>query len=175
MEMRHALTVALQAFEGAMLLVSHDRALIRETTDELWLVADGRVRSYEEDLDSYTRWLAQFRQQQAAAAAPEASSGAPKVDAKAQRRAAAEQRQLLAPLKKAAEKLEKELNKVSDLNAEVENALADSSLYEAASKDRLKELLNRQAEYRQQIAQLEEDWLMAQEELETLQQELGNS
>ena len=89
--------------------------------------------------------------------------------------AAAEQRQLLAPLKKAAEKLEKELNKVSDLNAEVENALADSSLYEAASKDRLKELLNRQAEYRQQIAQLEEDWLMAQEELETLQQELGNS
>ena len=57
----------------------------------------------------------------------------------------------------------------------MENALADSSLYEAASRDRLKELLNRQAEYRQQIAQLEEDWLMAQEELEALQQELGNS
>ena len=175
MEMRHALTVALQAFEGAMLLVSHDRALIRETTDELWLVADGRVRSYEQDLDSYTRWLAQFRQQQAAAAAPESASSAPKVDAKAQRRAAAEQRQLLAPLKKAAEKLEKELNKVSELNAEVENTLADSSLYEAANKDQLKELLARQTEYRQQIAQLEEDWLLAQEELEALQQELGNS
>ena len=115
------------------------------------------------------------RKKEVVASAPEASSGAPKVDAKAQRRAAAEQRQLLAPLKKAAEKLEKELNKVSDLNAEVENALADSSLYEAASRDRLKELLNRQAEYRQQIAQLEEDWLMAQEELEALQQELGNS
>ena len=88
MEMRHALTIALQAFEGAMLLVSHDRALIRDTTDELWLVADGKVDTYNDDLDSYTRWLAQFRQQQAAAAQPESNS-APKVDAKAQRRAPA--------------------------------------------------------------------------------------
>ena len=171
--MRHALTVALQAFEGAMLLVSHDRALIRDTTDELWLVADGRVQTYSEDLDSYTRWLAQFRQQQAAANAPEPASSAPKVDAKAQRRAAAEQRQRLAPLKKAADKLEQELNKVSELNAEVETALADSSLYEADNKDQLKTLLAQQTDYRQRIAQLEEDWLQAQDELEALQSELN--
>jgi ATP-binding cassette, subfamily F, member 3 len=172
MEMRHALTIALQAFEGAMLLVSHDRALIRDTTDELWLVADGKVATYNEDLDSYTRWLAQFRQQQAAAAQPESSS-APKVDAKAQRRAAAEQRQRLAPLKKAADKLEQQLAKASEENAEVEVALGDSTLYEAANKDRLKQLLTRQASCQQRVAELEEAWLQAHEELDSLQAALA--
>ncbi len=172
MEMRHALTIALQAFEGAMLLVSHDRALIRDTTDELWLVADGKVANYNEDLDSYTRWLAQFRQQQAAAAQPE-SSNAPKVDAKAQRRAAAEQRQRLAPLKKAADKLEQQLAKANEENAEVEGALGDSTLYEAANKDQLKQLLARQASCQQRVAELEEAWLEAHEELDSLQAALA--
>ncbi len=172
MEMRHALTIALQAFEGAMLLVSHDRALIRDTTDELWLVADGKVATYNEDLDSYTRWLAQFRQQQAAAAQPDASS-TPKVDAKAQRRAAAEQRQRLAPLKKAADKLEQQLAKANDELSEVETLLGDSTLYEAVNKDQLKQLLGRQASAQQRVAELEEAWLQAHEELDSLQAALA--
>ncbi|SDS49080.1 ATP-binding cassette, subfamily F, member 3 [Halopseudomonas sabulinigri] len=172
MEMRHALTIALQAFEGAMLLVSHDRALIRDTTDELWLVADGKVATYNEDLDSYTRWLAQFRQQQAAAAQPDASS-TPKVDAKAQRRAAAEQRQRLAPLKKAADKLEQQLAKANDELSEVEALLGDSTLYEAVNKDQLKQLLGRQASAQQRVAELEEAWLQAHEELDSLQAALA--
>jgi len=172
MEMRHALTIALQAFEGAMLLVSHDRALIRDTTDELWLVADGKVATYNEDLDSYTRWLAQFRQQQAAAAQPDASS-TPKVDAKAQRRAAAEQRQRLAPLKKAADKLEQQLAKANDELSEVEALLGDSTLYEAVNKDQLKQLLGRQASAQQRVAELEEAWLQAHEELDGLQAALA--
>ncbi|MEH6491616.1 ATP-binding cassette domain-containing protein [Halopseudomonas sp.] len=172
MEMRHALTIALQAFEGAMLLVSHDRALIRDTTDELWLVADGKVATYNEDLDSYTRWLAQFRQQQAAAAQPDSSS-APKVDAKAQRRAAAEQRQRLAPLKKAADKLEQQLASANDELSEVETLLGDSTLYEAANKDELKQLLARQASSQQRVAELEEAWLQAHEELDSLQAALA--
>jgi len=171
-EMRHALTIALQAFEGAMLLVSHDRALIRDTTDELWLVADGKVATYNEDLDSYTRWLAQFRQQQAAAAQPDASS-TPKVDAKAQRRAAAEQRQRLAPLKKAADKLEQQLAKANDELSEVEALLGDSTLYEAVNKDQLKQLLGRQASAQQRVAELEEAWLQAHEELDGLQAALA--
>ena len=173
MEMRHALTIALQAFEGAMLLVSHDRALIRDTTDELWLVADGKVETYNDDLDSYTRWLAQFRQQQAAAAQPESNS-APKVDAKAQRRAAAEHRQRLAPLKKAADKLEQQLAGTNEEHTQIETELGDPSVYEASNKDLLKQLLARQASCQQRIAELEEAWLQAHEELDELQAALAD-
>ena len=55
--MRHALNIALQSFEGALLVVSHDRHLLQTVTDELWLVADGKLQPYKEDLDAYARWL----------------------------------------------------------------------------------------------------------------------
>ncbi|WP_150304758.1 ATP-binding cassette domain-containing protein [Pseudomonas saliphila] len=172
MEMRHALTVALQAFEGAMLLVSHDRALIRDTTDELWLVADGKLETYEEDLDTYTRWLARFRQQQAdelrAANAPaNAETEGERIDAKTQRRLAAEERKRLAPLRKSVEKLEKQMSEAQAELLRIEAELADSDIYSAAMKDQLKALLSRQAACRQQINQLEEQWLEASEELES--------
>ena len=173
MEMRHALTLALQAFDGAMLLVSHDRALIRDTTDELWLVADGKLQVYEDDLDSYTRWLAQFRQQQANAANPASPTGAaPKVDAKTQRRLAAEQRQRLAPLKKAADKLEQQLDQAQQEMAGIETELADNDLYSDSQRERLKTLLARQADGQQRIDELEMQWLEAQEALEELQAQL---
>ena len=173
MEMRHALTLALQAFDGAMLLVSHDRALIRDTTDELWLVADGRLQAYDEDLDSYTRWLAQFRQQQASAANPSTSeAAAPKLDAKAQRRLAAEQRQRLAPLKKAADRLEQQLDKAQQEMAGIETELADNDIYSDSQRERLKALLGRQADCRQRIEELELQWLEAHEALEELQAQL---
>ena len=173
MEMRHALTLALQAFDGAMLLVSHDRALIRDTTDELWLVADGRLQVYDDDLDSYTRWLAQFRQQQASAADPSTSeAAAPKLDAKAQRRLAAEQRQRLAPLKKAADRLEQQLDKAQQEMAGIETELADNDVYSDSQRERLKALLGRQADCRQRIEELELQWLEAHEALEGLQAQL---
>lgn len=175
MEMRHALTMALQNFSGAMLLVSHDRALIRDTTDELWLVADSQLHPYEEDLDSYTRWLAQFRQQQAAQLNPQqAASSAPKVDAKTQRRLAAEQRQRLAPLKKAAEQLERQLDKAQSAMQAIEQTLADSELYSEANKTLLKQTLADQATNQQLLDELEMQWLQAQEALEQLQAELDD-
>lgn len=173
MEMRHALTMALQNFDGAMLLVSHDRALIRDTTDELWLVADGRLHTYEDDLDSYTRWLAEFRQQQAQLLnAEEPAKDTPRIDAKTQRRLAAEQRQRLAPLKKAADQLERQLEKAQSAMGAIEEALADSDIYSDANKARLKQLLSEQASARQQLDELEMNWLEAQEALEQLQAEL---
>ncbi|WP_185267227.1 ATP-binding cassette domain-containing protein [Halopseudomonas xiamenensis] len=176
MEMRHALSVALQNFEGAMLLVSHDRALIRDTTDELWLVADGRLTTYEQDLDSYTRWLAQFRQQQASLAADSTPAAAgPKVDAKAQRRLAAEQRQRLAPLKKTADQLEKRLDQAQQQMVGIEAALADNDLYSDTQRERLKQLLAEQAECRQRIDELEMQWLEAHEALEQLQTQLSEA
>ncbi|MBL4833371.1 MAG: ATP-binding cassette domain-containing protein [Pseudomonas sp.] len=173
MEMRHALTLALQRFEGAMLLVSHDRALIRDTTDELWLVADGRLQNYSDDLDTYTKWLARFRQQQqdelkAASGAGIAIDDRP--DAKTQRREAAERRQRLAPMKKAIEKLEKELTKAQAELAAIENELADTALYGADKKDQLKQVLARQASCTQKVEELEERWLEGHEELEALEQ-----
>jgi len=170
--MRHALTLALQQFEGAMLLVSHDRALIRDTTDELWLVADGRLKTYEDDLDTYTRWLARFRQQQQeeakAANAGDRGAEPERVDAKTQRRLAAEQRLRLAPLKKTIDKLEKDLGKAQAELAEIETALADGDIYSQDNKDKLKALLARQAASKQLIDQLEERWLEGNEELEAL-------
>ena len=171
MDMRHALTVALQAFEGAMLLVSHDRALIRATTDELWLVADGQLQGYEQDLDSYTQWLTQFRQQQQRNLQPQ-SNTAPRVDAREQRRQAAELRQKLAPLKKTVDGLELQLAKAQQQLTGIEQQLADSSLYQAEHKGRLKTLLADQADCRQLIERLEADWLEALEALENLQAEL---
>lgn len=168
MEMRHALTIALQQFEGAMLLVSHDRALIRDTTDELWLVADGRLQVYPDDLDTYTRWLAQFRQQQNElrnnAAAP--TQVVEKVDAKAQRRLAAEQRQRLAPLRRQIEKLEQQMNGLAAELEEIEQTLGDVELYNPEHKERLKALLARQASARQSLEEVEARWLEASEELE---------
>ncbi|MGH1450440.1 MAG: ATP-binding cassette domain-containing protein [Pseudomonadaceae bacterium] len=172
MEMRHALTLALQRFEGAMLLVSHDRALIRDTTDELWLVADGRLQTYNDDLDTYTKWLARFRQQQQEeqkAANGNAITIDDRPDAKTQRREAAERRQRLAPMKKAIEKLEKELAKAQAELAEIESELADTTLYAADRKDQLKQVLARQASCTQKVEELEERWLEGHEELEALE------
>ncbi|MCJ8169568.1 ATP-binding cassette domain-containing protein [Atopomonas sediminilitoris] len=173
LEMRHALTMALQAFEGAVLLVSHDRHLLKSCTDQFLLVAEGRVQSFDGDLDDYSRWLADYRSAQAAP--DNDSSDAPKVDRKAQRQAAAALRQQLAPQKKACDKLEQQLEKVQGQLAEVEQQLGDSSLYDAHRKDDLKALLNQQTTLKIQVDELEEAWMTALEQLETLQASLQDA
>jgi ATP-binding cassette subfamily F protein 3 len=170
LEMRLALTMALQDFAGAVLVVSHDRHLLKSTTDEFMLVADGRIQPFDGDLDDYARWLIDYRarQQPQSNAAPSAD----KTDKRAQRQAAAALRQQLAPHKREAEKLEKELGKVHDKLAGIEDKLGDSGLYEAARKDELRELLAEQAQLKTREAELEEAWLLALETLEALQQQL---
>jgi len=173
LEMRLALTLALQDFEGAVLVVSHDRHLLKSTTDEFLLVADGRIQPFEGDLDDYARWLIDYRarQQPQSAAAPAAD----KTDKRAQRQAAAALRQQLAPHKKQADKLEQELGKLHEQLAGVEQKLGDGGLYEAARKDELRELLAEQARLKAREAEVEEAWLVALETLEALQQQLEES
>ena len=173
LEMRLALTLALQEFHGAVLVVSHDRHLLKSTTDEFLLVADGRAQAFDGDLDDYSRWLVDYRARQQ----PETQSvpGADKTDRRAQRQAAAALRQQLAPRKKAAEKLEKELGGVQDRLAALEQRLADSALYEAARKDELRGLLAEQAALKARESELEEAWLLALEALEALESELGGA
>ena len=173
LEMRLALTLALQDFEGAVLVVSHDRHLLKSTTDEFLLVADGVVQSFDGDLEDYARWLVDYRARQQPISSSEGA--ADKTDKRAQRQAAAALRQQLAPHKRQADKLEKDLAALHDKLAELEIRLGDSALYEAARRDELRELLAKQAEMKIREGELEEAWLEALEALESLQAQLEAS
>ncbi|MBK3868872.1 ATP-binding cassette domain-containing protein [Pseudomonas stutzeri] len=173
LEMRLALTLALQDFEGAVLVVSHDRHLLKSTTDEFLLVADGQVRNFDGDLEDYARWLVDYRARQQPVESGEPA--ADKTDKRAQRQAAAALRQQLAPHKRQADKLEKDLATVHEKLAVLETSLGDSALYEAARRDELRELLARQAELKAREGELEEAWLEALETLESLQAQLEAS
>jgi ATP-binding cassette subfamily F protein 3 len=170
LEMRLALTMALQEFAGAVVVVSHDRHLLKSTTDDFLLVADGKVEPFDGDLDEYSRWLVEYRQRNAPVSS--AVTNPDKTDKKATRQAAAALRQQLAPHKKTADKLEAELNQVHAQLAEIETALGDGGLYEAARKDELRELLARQTALKQREGDLEDSWMQALEKLETMQAEL---
>ena len=173
LEMRLALTMALQEFAGAVLVVSHDRHLLKSTTDEFLLVADGRVEAFDGDLEDYARWLVDFRARQQPAVTAEA--GAEKTDKRAQRQAAAALRQQLAPHRREAEKLEKTLGQLHEQLAAVEARLGDAAIYDAARKDELRDLLAEQARFKVREAELEESWMAALEQLESLEQQLAQA
>ncbi|MFL9813430.1 ATP-binding cassette domain-containing protein [Stutzerimonas sp. VN223-3] len=173
LEMRLALTLALQDFEGAVLVVSHDRHLLKSTTDEFLLVAEGRIAAFDGDLEDYARWLVDYRARQQPVSTAEPAGD--KTDKRALRQAAAALRQQLAPLKRQADKLEKDLAGVHDKLAVLEERLGDPAMYEAARKDELRELLAKQAELKVRESELEEAWLEALEALEALQSQLEAS
>ncbi|UCR82028.1 ATP-binding cassette domain-containing protein [Pseudomonas chlororaphis] len=170
LEMRLALTMALQEFSGAVLVVSHDRHLLKSTTDNFFLVADGKVEEFDGDLDDYARWLVDYRQRNAPVSTTTVNPD--KTDKKAQRQAAAALRQQLAPHKREADKLETELVKVHERLAKIEAGLGDSGVYEAARKDELRDLLAEQAKLKVREGELEEAWMEALELLESMQAEL---
>ncbi|MCP2075158.1 UNVERIFIED_ORG: ATP-binding cassette subfamily F protein 3 [Pseudomonas lini] len=170
LEMRLALTMALQEFSGAVLVVSHDRHLLKSTTDNFFLVADGKVEEFDGDLEDYARWLVEYRQRNAPVSTTPVNPD--KTDKKAQRQAAAALRQQLAPHKREADKLEVELGKLHEKLQKIETSLGDSGVYEAARKDELRDLLAEQARLKVREAELEEAWMQALELLENLQAEL---
>jgi ATP-binding cassette subfamily F protein 3 len=170
LEMRLALTMALQEFSGAVLVVSHDRHLLKSTTDDFLLVADGKVETFDGDLDDYARWLVDYRQRHAPVSNTPVNPD--KTDKKAQRQAAAALRQQLAPHKRQADKLERDLGEVHEKLAKIEAALSDSALYEAARKDELRDQLAQQAKLKVREGELEEQWMEALELLEDMQAQL---
>ncbi|ARU90341.1 ribosomal protection-like ABC-F family protein [Pseudomonas sp. M30-35] len=172
LEMRLALTMALQEFTGAVVVVSHDRHLLKSTTDEFLLVADGGMRVFDGDLEDYTRWLVDYRARQAPVATARTDAGVDRTDKRAQRQAAAALRQQLAPHKREADSLEKQLGQLHDKLAAVEGKLGDAAIYEAARKDELRDLLAEQAKLKSLEADLEERWMDALETLESLQKQL---
>ena len=170
LEMRLALTMALQEFSGAVLVVSHDRHLLKSTTDNFFLVADGKVEEFDGDLEDYARWLVEYRQRNAPVSNTPVNPD--KTDKKAQRQAAAALRQQLAPHKREADKLEAELGKLHEKLAKVDTSLGDSDIYEPARKNELRDLLAEQAKLKVREAELEEAWMEALEVLESMQAEL---
>lgn len=170
LDMREALTMALQSFEGAVVMVSHDRHLLETTVDEFYLVANGSVVRFDGDLDDYGRWLQQNRRDGKPVKEEKAGDG---MDAKARRQQAAQQREQLRPLKKQVEKLEKQLGKCDQTLAEIETALGDEGLYtDDSRKNEMNGLLGDQARLKKQHDELEEQLLEAMESLEQAESEL---
>lgn len=163
LEMRHALNMALQGFEGAMVLVSHDRFLLSSVCEDFYLVDSGQVEPFNGDLDDYRTWIL-AQQSEAKAAAPKDDK--PKIDRKAEKRREAEFRNSVAPLKKAIEKHEKAMEKTSVALAKVEESLGDTSLYEEQNKAKLMALLDEQTTLKQALEEHEMAWLDAQETME---------
>ncbi|WP_218997525.1 ABC transporter ATP-binding protein [Shewanella algae] len=172
LEMRHALTVALQGFEGAMVIVSHDRHLLRLTCNDYYLVDGGEVRMFDGDLDDYHQWLLDAAKA-ATASVSQVDEASPAQDKKLQKRLEAELRQKLSPLKKRQAKLEAEQSQATDRLAELENLLADTSLYEAEQKPKLTEILAERTQLSQALEESEMNWLELQEEIDTIEAESG--
>lgn len=163
LEMRHAVVVALQAFQGATVIISHDRYLLNNTVDEYFLVADGSVRHLNGDLNDYRQWLDE-RQRQSTATDTEKTSSAPL--RKAERRREAQQRAALKPLRERVDRLLGELEQLAEELRAIESELAEPALYNSGEKQRLTRLLQRQGELRSRQAELESAWLAAEETLE---------
>ncbi|GLQ33081.1 ATP-binding cassette domain-containing protein [Litoribrevibacter albus] len=176
MESRFALTVALQEFEGAIIVVSHDRHLLKNTVDEFWLVHDQKIEPFQGDLDDYHNWLKTLKKSNTAAqngeSSPENTSVKPAVDKKAQRKREAEIRNALQPIKKKIAQLESRMEKVEASLSSINDQLNDTELYNESCKTKLTEVLQRQSELKQESEMLEMDWLELQEALEQQETEL---
>ena len=168
LEMRHALTLALQDYQGGVILVSHDRALLRATCDEFILVADGKAEPFESDLEGYSQWLNEQRlkdKQAVQVMVDDKPSKNNRAVNKAERQARISERR---PLVKEAEQLEHNIAKWQADKKLCDERLNDSALYVASDKTELQQLLKKQAELAINIEVAEERWLELHELLEAI-------
>jgi ATP-binding cassette subfamily F protein 3 len=175
LEMRHALNIALQGFEGAMVLVSHDRFLLSSVCEDFYLVDRGYVEPFTGDLDDYRDWILKQQAAEKAKSNQDAKDEIQgehgdkperKIDRKEEKRREAEFRKQIAPLKRAVEKHEKNMESHSASLADVEEALADTTLYGEDRKSDLMQLLDKQTLLKQRLEEEEMAWLDAQEQIE---------
>ncbi len=170
-EMREALTEALQDYGGALVVVAHDRHLLRATTDALWLVADGKITQFDGDLDDYRDWVLNLRRRERVEPETDIAAAAP-VDRKAQKREQAAARQRLAdarrPIAARQAAIEKEMAGYNREKEQLDAWLALPEAYAEAMKDELKTNVARQGEVVWQLARLETEWLELAEALERI-------
>jgi len=162
LEMRQALSQALQEFVGAMVIVSHDRHLLRTTVDNLLLVFDGRSEPFAGDLDDYPRWLLDHQRGEAVPV-EQAEAGRNAAGRRERKREEAEERRRLQPLKRAIEELEARLEGLQAAKERLDGLLAEPGLYAAESGERLTQLLTERAGVEKRLLAAEEAWLGAAE------------
>lgn len=165
LEMRHALTMALQGYQGALVVISHDRHLLRNTVDEFFLVAEGAVREFDGDLNDYQKWLKNYSRitevvEPAVIEAP--------VDKKLSRQESAEKRKKRDPITKQIKQIEAKIENLQKSISDIEVTLADGNIYAEDNKHQLKDVLAKQAEVKKNLLDHEEQWLEFQDQLEML-------
>lgn len=170
LDMRYALTLALQSYGGALLVISHDRHLLRNTVDEFYRVGEGKVIPFDGTLEDYQQWLNKSVRADSAAANNRKESSS-KLDKKTQRQQAAAERLRLQPLTKKIRLLEDQIHFAQQRLAEIQSTLGDTTLYEARHREQLKILLHEQSELRKALQEQEHTWLELQEQLENLNSE----
>lgn len=182
LDMRQALTMALQSFEGAMVIVSHDRYLLRANTDDLYLVHDQLVEPFDGDLNDYYKWLTEqqrlAKRELNAGTRDEATietqddqltTANNTLSRKEQKRLEAEQRKKTAPIRKAITKLDKKMDSLSNQLNQVEGKLAENSLYQPENKAALTQLLAEQVDIKQSLEEVEMEWMDLTEQLENME------
>jgi ATP-binding cassette, subfamily F, member 3 len=176
LEMRHALTMAIQEYQGALVIVSHERHLLKACCDEFLLVADGRAQTFEGDLDDYADWLRQWRVAQEAKAASAKPDGKKAARTEAKPVAVEKAPEVAAQKKgvainkdaqKAFAKAEKQLAELQQRLKVLESALADNGIYETARKAELDKVLAEKADVEARLPVVEEEWLRLSEMLES--------
>ena len=169
LDMRQALTEALVDYEGSLVVVSHDRHLLRNTVEEFYLVHDKQVEEFKGDLDDYQKWLTEQNSQLISKSNDEieaTENATSNQNRKEQKRREVELRQQTAPFRKKIVQLEDKMDKYSQQLVEIENQLSDSELYNAENKEKLTALLNEQVTVKKSLEIVEADWMIAQETLE---------
>jgi ATP-binding cassette subfamily F protein 3 len=167
LDMRNAMELALQDYEGALMLVSHDRHMLRNTCDELLLVHDGQVEEYQDDLLAYERWVLSRLGEDSGGERP-AGAGDDGASRREKRQQAAARRAQLRPIKQRIERIEQAMAAAEREIQRLREALADPELYQAQHKQRVADLTQREGSLQQELAALESDWLEQQDALESL-------
>ena len=169
--MRQALTEALVDYEGSLVVVSHDRHLLRNTVEEFYLVHDKKVEEFKGDLEDYQKWLSEQNSTSENKDSENVGDNENSMqNRREQKRREAELRQQTAPLRKKITQLEEKMNKFSSELANIENQLADTELYNAENKEKLTALLAQQVDVKKALDDVETEWMTAQEELEEMLQ-----
>ena len=167
LDMRHALTLALQSFQGALIVVSHDRSLLEATTDSFLLIEQGRLKTFDGDLEDYRRY--RLAQENAAAAPAASAQSQNRKDAKRiEAQIRQEKARLGKPLQQKISQAEKEIAALSEIQTACEAFLAQEDAYSDANKTKLQQTLAQLAETKVKLEKQEENWLAWQEELEQI-------
>jgi ATP-binding cassette subfamily F protein 3 len=166
-DMREALAQALVDFEGALIVVAHDRHLLQAATDQWMLVADGKLAPFDGDLDDYKRWSRDYHAFGRKGPAREESAGNRREERRTEAAARQREAQLRKPFEKKLAAIEREMEPLGAESREMEAWLATADAYEEANRERLQAALKRRGELAERLATLEEDWLWTQAQMDT--------